>query len=221
MSTNLRKQSFKFLKLPPKSNSWADLGPRSTWEKFSQMLVRSGEIPSPRQTSIDKTNDCAMKSEQGVLVRGSDHPSRHSVHKTTGETWWAPAGRQIQTHLGAAMLHWNRVKFHSPHWNQVNFDQLHKTQVNFDAHTKTKWFTAPLTKTKSISTVHTKTKSIYPYTKNKSFSARTQKPSQFRSPTQSQVYFDPNNDAKPISIATLKVCQCRCPPARKPKTISI
>ena len=36
------------------------------------MLVRSGEIPSPRQTSINQTNDRAMKSERGVLVRGYD-----------------------------------------------------------------------------------------------------------------------------------------------------
>ena len=38
-------------------------------------LIRSGEIPSPRQTSIDKNNDCVMKSERGALVRGSDPPS--------------------------------------------------------------------------------------------------------------------------------------------------
>ena len=38
------------------------------------MFVRSGEIPSPGQTSIDKTNDCAMKSEQVALVRSADLP---------------------------------------------------------------------------------------------------------------------------------------------------
>ena len=37
-------------------------------------LVRSGEIPSPRQTSIGKTNDCAMNSEPSALVWGSDRP---------------------------------------------------------------------------------------------------------------------------------------------------
>ena len=37
-------------------------------------LVRSGEIPSSRQTSIDKTNNCVMNSERGALVRGSDPP---------------------------------------------------------------------------------------------------------------------------------------------------
>ena len=66
------------------------------------MLVRSGEIPSPPQTSIDKPNDCAMKSERGALVRGSDPPSGYSVHKTTGDRWRAPARRLIQ-HIWALL----------------------------------------------------------------------------------------------------------------------
>ena len=79
---------------------WAKIGLR----KLSQMLIRSGEIPSPRQTSIIKNNDCAMKSERDALVRGSDPPSGHSsVHKTAGDTWRAPARRLIQTHLSAAV----------------------------------------------------------------------------------------------------------------------
>ena len=45
------------------------------------MFVRSGVVPSPGQASIDKTNDRAMKSERGALVRGSDPPSGHSVTK--------------------------------------------------------------------------------------------------------------------------------------------
>ena len=68
------------------------------------MLTRSGEIPSLRQTSIDNINDCAMKSERGALVRGSDQPSDHSVHTTVGDTRRAPARRLIQTPLGAAVL---------------------------------------------------------------------------------------------------------------------
>ena len=49
--------------------------PRSAWEKLSDMkLIWNGEIPSPRQTSIDKTNDCDMKSERGALVRDSNPP---------------------------------------------------------------------------------------------------------------------------------------------------
>ena len=67
------------------------------------MFAQSGEIPSPGQASIDKTNDCAMKSERGALVRGSDTPFGHSVHKTTGDEWRAPARRLIQTHFGAAV----------------------------------------------------------------------------------------------------------------------
>ena len=65
------------------------------------LLVRSGEIPSPRQTSMDKTNDCAMKSERGALVRGSDPPFGHSVHKKTGDRWRASARRLIQKHIWA------------------------------------------------------------------------------------------------------------------------
>ena len=103
MSTkSCNKEKSNFPKTP-KKKSWADFGPRSAREKLSQMFVRSGEIPSPRQTSIDKTNDCAMKSERGALVKGSDPPSGHSVHKTTGDRWRAHARRLIQRHLGAAV----------------------------------------------------------------------------------------------------------------------
>ena len=52
---------------------------------------------------MDKTNDCAVKSERGALVRGSDPPAGHSVHEATGDRWRAPARRLIQTHLGAAV----------------------------------------------------------------------------------------------------------------------
>ena len=38
--------------------------------------------PSPRQTSIGKISDSVMKSERGVLVRGSDPPSGHSSPHT-------------------------------------------------------------------------------------------------------------------------------------------
>ena len=101
------KRKFQFFQKTRKKlflgRSWAKIGFRKT-----QPNVRSGEIPSPGQTSIDKTNDCAMKSERGAPVRGSDPPSGHSVHKTTGDRWraparrWrAPARRLIRTHLGA------------------------------------------------------------------------------------------------------------------------
>ena len=56
----------------------ANLGPmlgQLRLEKNSdRSLVRSGEIPGPRQTSIDKTNDCVINFEQSALVRGSDPP---------------------------------------------------------------------------------------------------------------------------------------------------
>ena len=79
--------------------SWAKISLR----KLSPMFVRTGEIPSLGQTSIDKTNDCAMKSERGAPVGGSDPTSGHSVQTTTGGRWRAPARRLIQTHLGAAV----------------------------------------------------------------------------------------------------------------------
>ena len=69
----------------------------------AKCLIRSGEIPSPPQISIDKTDDCVMKSERGALVRGSDPPSGHSVHNTAGDTWRAPARCLIQKHLAAAV----------------------------------------------------------------------------------------------------------------------
>ena len=76
------------------------LGQDRPEKNSAKCLIRSGEIPSPRQTSIDKTNDYVMKSVRGVLIRGSDPPSGHSVHNTAGDTWREPARRLIQTHLG-------------------------------------------------------------------------------------------------------------------------
>ena len=67
------------------------------------MLGRRGEIPSPRRTLIDITKDSAMKCERGALVRGSDPPSTHSVHKTTGDRRRAPARGLIQTDVGDAV----------------------------------------------------------------------------------------------------------------------
>ena len=61
------------------------------------MFVRSGEIPSPAQTSIDKTSDYAMKSERGALVRGSDPPSGHSARMTAGVVYVAVAGQAFET----------------------------------------------------------------------------------------------------------------------------
>ena len=76
--------------------------PEKPWAKC---LIRSVEIPSLRQTSIDKNNDLrnAMKSERGALVRGSDPPSGHSIHTTAGGMWPASARRLIQKHLDAGV----------------------------------------------------------------------------------------------------------------------
>ena len=72
------------------------LGQDRPEKNSANCLIRSGEFPSSRQASIDKTNDCATKSERGALVRGSDPPSGHStVHKKAGDTWRASARRLI------------------------------------------------------------------------------------------------------------------------------
>ena len=66
---------------------------------FPHSERRSGEIVSPRQTAIDKTNDGVVNSERRARVRGSDPLSGHSVHNTATNTWRAPARRLIQKHL--------------------------------------------------------------------------------------------------------------------------
>ena len=62
------------------------LGQDRPEKNSAKCFIRSGEIPSPRQTSIDKTNDCVMNSERGAIVRCSEPPSGHSVHNTAGDT---------------------------------------------------------------------------------------------------------------------------------------
>ena len=115
MSINLQKKSSKPSKKNRKKKSWGDLGPRSAREKLSQMLVRSGEIPSLRQTSIDKTNDCAMKSERGALVRGADPPSGHSVHKTAGHMYVAGVAQASYTNtFGRCCVENRRQKISIP-----------------------------------------------------------------------------------------------------------
>ena len=74
MSTNLEKKVSNFSKTPKKENPGPILDQDLPERNSSQMFARSGEIPSPGQTSIDKTNDCAVKSERSALVRGSDPP---------------------------------------------------------------------------------------------------------------------------------------------------
>ena len=69
------------------------LGQNQPEKNSAKCFIRSGDIPSPRQTPMDKTNDCVMNSERGALVRGSDPLSEHIVH---GDTWRAPARSLIQ-----------------------------------------------------------------------------------------------------------------------------
>ena len=119
MSTNIEKNKFQTLKKKRKKYSLADVGPRSAWQKLSPMLIRSGEIPSPRQISMDKDNDCAMKSERAALVRGSD-PSAHGVHKTAGDTWRAPASRLMRTRFGRCCVENTRQKIWIPlRWQKI------------------------------------------------------------------------------------------------------
>ena len=83
------------------------------------MFVRSSEIPSPGQTSIDKTNDCAMKSERGALVSGSDPPSGHSFHKTTGEVVRVGQASDTST-FGRCCVENRRPKFSIPlRWQKI------------------------------------------------------------------------------------------------------
>ena len=74
MGTFLETESSKLLEKPDKSKSGADVGPNRLEKNSGGCLVRSGEIPSRRLTSIDKTSDFVMNYERSALVRGSDPP---------------------------------------------------------------------------------------------------------------------------------------------------
>ena len=90
----------------------------------AECLIRSGEIRSPRQTSIGKNNDCAVNSERGALVRGSDPPSGYSVHKTTGDTWWVPA-RRLTKIWGRWCVENERQRISTPlRWRKIYFEYI-------------------------------------------------------------------------------------------------
>ena len=112
MSTNLDKK-VPDLKKKREKIAGQMLGQDQPENTPAKCLFRRGEIPSPRQTSIDQTNECIMKSEWGALFRGSDPPSGRSVHNTAGDTWRAPARRLIQTHW-ALMCRKQRTKILDP-----------------------------------------------------------------------------------------------------------
>ena len=115
-----RKKISNFSKTPKKKNPGPILGQDRPEKNSAKCLLEAARFQvlgrhrwtkpttppwnlNSGQTSMDKTNDCAVKSERGALVRGSDLPSGHSVDKTTGDRWRAPARRLIQTYLGAAL----------------------------------------------------------------------------------------------------------------------
>ena len=91
MSTKLHKETPKPLTKTNERNSGQMLGHNRPAKNSAKCLVRRGEIPSPRPTSIDKINDCVMSSERGACVRGCDPPSDRRVHNPAGDTWRAPA----------------------------------------------------------------------------------------------------------------------------------
>ena len=70
----LQTESSKLLGNPEKTILGPRLGQDRLQENSGACLVRSGEIPSPRQTSIDKTNDCFTNYERSALDRGCDPP---------------------------------------------------------------------------------------------------------------------------------------------------
>ena len=60
-----------------------------------------------------------MKCERRALVMGSAPPSGHSVHKT-GDTWRAPAGSLIKTHLDAAVEKTGDKISRSVRWQRID-----------------------------------------------------------------------------------------------------
>ena len=73
------------------------------------------------------------------------------------------------------------------HKNPVNFEPDAKKKVIFDRYNKIKLIPVRHTEMKSLSTTHTATKFISSYTRIKSSSIPTLKPSQFGPPTQNSI----------------------------------
>ena len=59
---------------PREKNYGADVGPRSVSENSGRCLGRSAEIPTPWQTSIDKSNDCVVNLNGVRWLRAPTHP---------------------------------------------------------------------------------------------------------------------------------------------------
>ena len=94
-------QTFK--KKREQKTSWPDVGPRSAWEKLSQMF-HSKRRDSESSTDIDRQNQ-RLRHESWAgraRYRGPDPPSGHSVCTTAGDAWRAPARCLVQKKNG----HW-------------------------------------------------------------------------------------------------------------------
>ena len=76
----MKKKNRTLKKKRKKAVAGRVLGQHRPEKNSAKRLIGSGEVSSPRQTSIVKTSDCVMKYEQGALVRGSDPPKGHRVH---------------------------------------------------------------------------------------------------------------------------------------------
>ena len=74
MGPFLQTESSKLLEKPEKTILGPMLGQDRLQKNSGGCLVRSGEIPSPRQTSIDETDDLVMNSERSALGRGPVPP---------------------------------------------------------------------------------------------------------------------------------------------------
>ena len=77
-------------------------------------LVQSSEIPSSRQTSTDKTNDCVMNSEWSTLVGGSDPPKGFRLHAMAGVMWRALARHMIEKNNWSLVCTKQMTKFLDP-----------------------------------------------------------------------------------------------------------
>lgn len=67
---------------------------------FWQALeTRVDVYETPRQTSIDKTNDCLIISDWSELVSVSDLPQSYSIPTSVGDMWRRLTTRLINTFL--------------------------------------------------------------------------------------------------------------------------
>ena len=99
----LKRKVPKFWKSPTKTFLGPMLGQDRLEKNSGGCLVRRGEIPSPRQTSIDQSNDCVINSERSALVRSSDPPWGHRVHTMAGDMWRALARLMMKKQLAAGV----------------------------------------------------------------------------------------------------------------------